>query len=216
MVKVRDIPIDVLEKIDPKIIYRHKRKYLRDDQYLFFDSGKIKKSTNEFIELIAEWYFAKGVLYFLDRFGIMEGSYMDFFKDYMVNLEFFLNHTWDHGLSKKIPLDEHITQRNNLLFLGQLRADTFLDIWFKESRPLIKKCICDRLFVAYRKDTKFCDTCRKIRNLECVREYRAKHPKKSLDPKLCEYCNNEFTPKTTRARFCSDKCRVRASRAKKN
>jgi hypothetical protein len=211
MITVENIPRETMEKMDPTARYRRNRKYLRDDQPYFFKTS-FKPGVNEFIELIAEWYLSKQIVTYLTQSGIVEDPYLEYFNDHIPILENRLNWLGDE-LFKKIPDHQQIAQRDALLLIGWLRAGTFFVEVRKEFTPLITKCgSCNRMFVARRKKTQYCDKCR---NKVHVYKYRKTHSF-LLAPIECENkdCEKKFVPKTTRARFCSDKCRVRANRAK--
>lgn len=53
-----------------------------------------------------------------------------------------------------------------------------------------------------RSDHRFCST-------KCRSASRAPRIRVAYGPRPCEGCGNAFEPKTSRARFCSDRCRVR-------
>jgi hypothetical protein len=209
MIKVGDIPKKTLEKMDPSSRYKRDRKYLRDDQPYFFKTA-FKPGVNEFIELIAEWYLSKWIVAFLTQSGIVGDPVLEYFNDYIPILESPLNWLGEE-LIKNVPEHRIIESRDGLLMIGYLRATQFFKVFKKEFAPLITKCdSCNIIFVARRKKTQYCDKCRtKVH----IYRYRNKN-RIALLPIKCEYkgCKKEFTPKTKRARFCSDTCRVSNNR----
>jgi hypothetical protein len=214
MVKVKDFPIEVLEKIDPSVHYRHERGYLRDNQKLIFNINS-QLGVNEFIELIAEYFLYKWTFDFLTRSNIMEDSDTTYFNKKISEFESLITDFWIL-LAKNIPDKDQMTSLDTLKMVGLIRFDSFRDLAEDYWKPKIKKwkkqCQypgCDRVFLASPKNSKYCEKCRKIRNREHVRKYRETHTF-LLHPIKCENknCKKKFTPKTKRARFCSDSCRV--------
>jgi len=102
---------------------------------------------------------------------------------------------------------------------AKIKADARYRQITEKLNKLIKNCNfkgCDRIYLAKRSHSCFCDEHRIIGN---VHKYRKNHPKKPLDAITCKYerCKKPFIPKTKREQyFCSDLCRVRASKAKNN
>ena len=214
MVLIKDVR-KFLEQ-DPDINYKLKRKYLRDNQDWkpWFPNEKFGKNVNQLVELATQYKTLKLIGSWLESQNIF-----DF--DSSLDLE-----PLDRIIMKGLRKITVIIQKNNpektsdeieltiaegIGFLSSVHCDARFKKFKEKVGDLIKKCdSCNQMYVATRADSKYCDKCR---NKVHVYKYRKTH-KKTFAPKKCEYegCKKKFVPKTTRARFCSDICRVRNNR----
>jgi hypothetical protein len=90
-----------------------------------------------------------------------------------------------------------------------LRRDTF-DSELREVQPSELLSTCDRCDVLLLGGSKYCSRA-------CyMAAYRTRHPKLKVEHKNihCGNCGHWFMPQRSTAKFCSDRCRVAASRAK--
>lgn len=215
MVRVRDVPKEEWEKIFPTWHYQAKRKRIKDTSFVIL--GHTAPGVKEFIELYAEYLFFRGVLNALAEYKVKEDADTIWLKDvYLPDIKRTLDLCWITVYKKKRgdPFIENEKQQVMFDYLKNIaynRALTFYEMYQEKYGHLVKECdSCKQMFVATRADSKYCDRCR---NKVHIYNYREAH-KKPLAPIKCEYdgCKKKFTPKTTRARFCSDICRVRNNR----
>ena len=71
------------------------------------------------------------------------------------------------------------------------------------------KCVCGKIFTKSFKNRVYCSTeCRKTVNTKKSNERRKKN---GFGQAECKFCNNTFTKKKRKSRFCSHKCASKAS-----
>lgn len=90
-------------------------------------------------------------------------------------------------------------------------ADTYLQGFIRHWDKNIITCTCGAVFIAYKKDSKYCPDCKKKHAAVLV--FRGKNKENRLK-KECLQCHGMFSPKRNTGKFCSDNCRVNYHRKK--
>lgn len=203
--------------------YRINHGYLKDKQYLnpAFPREGFLESIDILIEILSEYKFQKRRLEWLIETKHVYPLDYDF-PAALQDLEALFWECYDtFGKHAAANTSKEDIQNGNYIRYSDIanligipstfRADARFDLAKKKLEPLIRKCEfpgCNNMFIARREGSRFCLACRNKGHVRTCRENK----KKILDPKKCEFCGEIFTPKTKRARFCKDVCRVRASR----
>jgi len=202
-------------KIKNKVFVRKHKQYFLD--------VKFNPAVDEFIEIIAEWYFYRDALHFFTKKNILDQSGIETINKTILLLDNEIVSTLDHIESNiqnagfaPINLKREMEIVSST---GYSRACIYYKMLQEVFDPLIKTCTCGKVFLARRNDTIYCDACRKKVHVYNARARKKNSIKIPLPSRPCEYCGKKFTPKTKRikfpARFCSDICRVHAGREKK-
>lgn len=188
-----------------------KIKIREDIPFLITD---FEPGVNEFIEIAAEYFLYKWTADFLSRNNIHNDLH-DVLPIYEEQI------TWLWGeVAKGIPPEDQLRHIDGLRDVAYNRFLSFQKLnkeyWIRDLQKYKRECPnCHRIFLASRKDSQYCDDCRGKAHVE---NYREKKYGAKPDVKVCEYrgCGKEFSPKTRRARFCSDVCRVLENRERKS
>jgi len=176
-----------------------------------------------FVTLWCEYRFYQWSLEYLTELGVKDSN-TEWLSQTLPSLKQVLDRSWGEIYKKKPgdPFFENDSQKKMFVYLRNqvdLNASQYYEIWKIDALPLIKKCPeCKQSFLAEHRNATYCEKCRLTQNRNNVRTYRKNHPRESLKPIKCGYekCNVIFIPKTKRAKFHSDICRVLAGRMKKD